>query len=287
MYTSNDPKVVAQSFVNQAIGSYNSGNNYDAQVNLARALVTNPELKNDPEIRQLASKYTGLDVETALKRLTTPARNSPRNDSNSREERAPGGDHWLTVLLELILLFVTVAFTSILIQSLGRGFATEIAAQAGNNARMQAELSRLMTLTEPGAVLRGALSYSAGTVGVLIGWNIIMYAFCIAALGGAGGILSHMSATFRVQIGSYLLLAATMLIFVLSFRTPLSTRQGLIQLSLALTIINGLGTVGVMIYFISRVHQFDMVKGFVAVVLSPIIISCGLCGLLYVAQIVR
>lgn len=289
MYTSNDPKVIARAYVNQAIGSYNSGNNYDAQVNLARALVTDPDLKNDPEIRALASKYTGLDAEAAIKRLTTPAKNSPGNERGDGSRDTGGGDQWYVVLLELVVLFVAAMFMFVFILSLARQFPNEIIGQMGgrSSASVRAEMSRILTMTEPVRLIQTGFYGALIVVGGVIVWNIIMYAFCVTALGGLGGIGSHMSAAFRVQIVSLLLQCGTILLSVWALRLPPGQQLTVTGIANGLGLLSTLGTTIALIYFISKAHQFDWVKGFVAVVLSPIIIACGFCGLISLAGFLR
>jgi hypothetical protein len=290
VYTSNDPKVIARAYVNQAIGSYNSGNNYDAQVNLARALVTDPDLKTDPEIRELASKYTGLDAGAAIKRLTTPAKNSPSNErGESVRDNSGGGDQWYVVLLELVVLFVAAMFLFVFILSLARQFPNEIIGQMGgrSSASVRAEMSRILTMTEPVRLIQTGFYGALIVVGGVIVWNIIMYAFCVTALGGMGGIGSHMSAAFRVQIVSLLLQCGTILLSVWALRLPPGSQTTVSGIASALGGLTSLGTTIALIYFISKAHQFDWVKGFVAVVLSPIIIACGFCGLVSLAGFFR
>jgi membrane protein implicated in regulation of membrane protease activity len=288
--SSDDPKVIARNFINSAIGSYSNGDNYAAQVYLARALITDTTLQFDPETRELAAKYTGLNADAAIKQLTTPAGSKGGRSGgvlvDGATEPGAGGDHWMTVLLELVVLIVAGIFIYVLLISLARPFASDITSQVGGSARSartQAELLRVLSSNQPTALIQGAVSYSLGIAVGVIAWNAIMYAFCIAALGGTGGILSHMSAAFRVQIATILITAVSLVLFVLSFRSPIGTRDTLQQLSAAISIVGGLGTLVALIYFISRVHDFDWVKGFVAVVLSPFIIACGLCGLIFVA----
>lgn len=295
MYQSDDPKVIAQSLINQAMGSYNSGDNYDAQVNLARAIQVDKSLMWDETTRDFAAKITGLTPEAAIARLTTPAKDKSRNGASSertdrtgRTGRTGGSDEWFVVLIEAILVFAVIMFATMVFQGLLRQSAALILPKletSVSQVRTRANLTKFINETQGTAVLAAAASTGASTLASIMVWNLLVYAFSTMALGGVGGLLAHISVNLRIQIVSTLLFAVTAFIFFGSLTGPTQMQPGLAQFALVLLIANTLGTIAAQCYFVSRVHDFDLVRGFTAVVLSPFILSCGLCALLTVANV--
>jgi len=272
-----------------AYGARASGDRYGAQIALSRAFVFNPALREDPEVRELAAEVTGLDGSMAVVRLTMPppgkssghggSAGNGGDGANGGRAVAGSGDSLVILFVEYAIYFALVVFVTMISLNLARQsseFVLSSMTSTARNAQSQRLLTAFLSTSGP-AILTAALGFAAISLIGLILWNVLVQLFCNVAMGGVAGFIRHQNAVFRVTIATTLVYAVVVLIWALTLKSPPQTVASIGELLNGIILINSLVAAGAQIYLVSRVHQFDMVRGFVGVVLTPLIFAC-LCG---------
>ncbi len=270
----------AKSQVLNAWSARASGDRYGAQIALSRAFVSNPALREDPEVRELAAEVTGLDGGTAVVRLTMPPPGKKKKGDGGRFGVAAGDDGVTVLLIEYVIYFALVVFSILvglyLARQVSEFFLSSPAVTSTRSSNAQRGFTALFSRSGPDILLWALGSAASSLIGLII-WNVLVQTFCNMAMGSVGGFVRHQSAVFKVTIATTLIYSVALLLWVTLLRSAPQTLPTVGPLVAWVLIINTFGGLGAQIYFVSRAHQIDLVQGFVAVVLTPLIFVC-LCG---------
>ncbi len=283
---------LARGQVNNAFGSYASGDKAGGRVYLARALALNPAQADNPEVRELAEKLTELPADDAIKLLSGPPSGSQPGAkvSGSGPAATSTTDSLLTLLLELALLFVVLvvsfmlSFTAIR-QSAG-SLTPPTTGSATANVRQAATekaINQIVALGSSLVLVYAGIGAALGVVGFLV-WNTLVNVFSVMALGGQGDWAEYLHAMLRIQIVGVIVGTVPIILPLLSSRASLAAQSNALSLATNISGIAAIGLLIAQIYYTSRVHKFDWLRGCIAVVLTPFIFSCGCAILLFVAS---
>lgn len=277
---SSDPITQARGQLNNAFGSHASGDDAGAQAALARALYLNPAFADSVEVRTLASTITGLPPDEAITRLTAAP-------PKSKTPVASASDSCLTLIIELGILFIVLTVSFLLTFNLVRqnigAILPPVSGTAQQTAAVKQVISQITNLPQSLVLVWAMVAAVFGVFGFLA-WNGIIQLFSTIVLGGDGGWGEFLNAMLRIQIVTAIIGTIPVVLTFLTLRSTAAAQRNVNNIGSTITGLNGLGTVIAQVYFTSRVHKFDWVRGFVAVVLSPVIIGCSCVVLVFLAS---
>jgi hypothetical protein len=267
-----------RAYVNNAMGSHANGDDYGAKMWLAQALQSDPSLAKDHDVRALAATVTGLSSDQAMAQLGTAP-----PEKKKRAGAGTSNDSCLTLIIEMALLFAAVAGTTLLTLTLVRNNPASLTpVSTSGSASLRDSLSQFQSLAPTMfLVIAGIL----GVVSVIFSlvWYTLLHTFSTMALGGNGSWDAFLHALLRVAIVTTALGAIPILLTFGALNQPIGSRSAMLNVANSLSSLIGLGSVIAQIYFVSKIQQFDYLRGCVAVVLTPIIFGCGCVALIYMA----
>ncbi len=250
----------AKEFLDRAYGYQTSGDQARAVLMLARALRTNPSLKNERGVQGLAAALVGGDgrnsVELVLEAAERVKVKAPLFDTELIDVVIAAAVLFVMIVIFSIAVFYGSAILNLQIYSFFTGLPfdpisvqREVATAA---LQILPEVARNTSVTLLGTVLNLMIVYWVGTL-----------------LGGTGSVVRYLKVMLSLYVVLYLLLSIGLGMLALSLLNP-SISDDLATIGMLVLTGAVLSFLGGQVYLTSRVQEFNVINAAVSVLVGSI-----------------
>lgn len=262
----------AKSRLNSAFTHMTQGKKDEAVLELARALMINPGLVDDPGAQGLATSLSGMGGKAAFQEVLRMANAVPPKTTAPSHDR----EFWDMILSGVILLIVIALFSIVFFYG---SYVIQAYVEALVYNQPLPNIRSLFVVFPLNMVLPWVLRLGALTLGSTFFQFTIVYAVATLMMGGTGSMIRHLRVSMNVAVIGYIsiMIGFAILIGAVTGYVPTS----LANVGLLMLVGSGLGTFILQAFLLGRVHEFGAIKGAYSVILGSIGagIIAGLLGM--------